>query len=89
MFLAMSWTLTSTFINVSKNLSLISELTAEVTNLKKEKASLQDEIRDIKAEKDRQLKRQADSFRESQNAEQKLDQVFCKKFHKKFHCYFL
>ena len=53
----------------------ISEVSAEVTTLKKEKAGLQDEIKDIRIETERKLKRQAEQNRETQNAEEKLHQV--------------
>ena len=52
-----------------------SELSAEVTSLKKDKSSLQDEIREIRADSDRKLRRQTDQFKETQTAERKLEQV--------------
>ena len=53
----------------------MSELSAEVTALKKDKASLQDEVKEIKADAERKQRRQTDQFKEAQNAEKKLEQV--------------
>ena len=55
--------------------NLISELSAEVRSLKKDKASLEDQVREIRVDTERKLKQQAESSRETQIAEEKLLQV--------------
>ena len=54
---------------------MISDLNTEVRDLKKEKASLEDQLREIRTDTERKLKRQAESNREAQVAEEKLQQV--------------
>ena len=58
-----------------KQNSVISDLNTEVRDLKKEKASLEDQLREIRMDTERKLKRQAESNREAQVAEEKLQQV--------------
>ena len=46
-----------------------------MTSLKKDKAGLQDEIKEIRADSDRKQRRQTNQFKEAQNAEKQLEQV--------------